>query len=124
MNFHSSACRHPIRPAQFVKDAFLFPTEWCWLLCQKLNVCRCVSLFLDLQFYYADQMSILDQYHAVFNHCCSVVQLENRDGDSSRISFIVQNCFGYLGFFVSPHEVEKCSLFFKFSFCCLFIVSG
>ena len=41
----------------------------------------------------------LYQYHAVFYHYCSVVQLEVRDGDSSRDSFIVENHFQYAGSF-------------------------
>jgi hypothetical protein len=50
--------------------------------------------------------------NAVFNHYCSVVQLEIRDGDSPRCSFIVENCFRYPGFFVVvvviPDEVGNC----------------
>ena len=34
-----------------------------------------------------------------FYHYCSVVQLEFRDGDSSRGSFIVQDCFSCPGLF-------------------------
>jgi hypothetical protein len=40
----------------------------------------------------------------------SVVQLEIRDGDTSRSSFIVQNCFNYPRFFGFPYEVENWSL--------------
>ena len=42
-------------------------------------------------------------------HYYSVVQLEVRDGDSPRNSSIVENCFGYPGFFVFLYEVENCS---------------
>ena len=35
-----------------------------------------------------------------FYHYCSVVQLEDRDGDFSRSSFIVEDRFWYTGFFV------------------------
>jgi hypothetical protein len=35
-----------------------------------------------------------------FYHNCSVVQLEVRDGDSPKGSFIVENSFRYLGFFL------------------------
>ena len=44
-----------------------------------------------------------------FYHCCSVVQLEVRDDDSPRSSFIVQDCFGYLGFIFS-YDIESFSL--------------
>jgi hypothetical protein len=42
-------------------------------------------------------------------HYCSVVQLEVRDGDSPRSSFIVENCFVYTGHFIFLYEVENCS---------------
>jgi len=44
-----------------------------------------------------------------FYHYCSVEQLEIRDGDSPRSSFIVENSFHYPGFFVIPNEFENCS---------------
>ena len=42
----------------------------------------------------------LYQYHAVFNHICSVVQLEVTHGDSNRGSFIVESSFIYHHFLV------------------------
>jgi hypothetical protein len=44
-----------------------------------------------------------------FNHYCSVVKLEVRNGDSSSYSLIVKNCFHYSGFFVFPDEFENYS---------------
>jgi hypothetical protein len=41
-------------------------------------------------------------------HNCSTVQLEVRDGDSLRSSFIVENSFHYLSFFVIPNEFSNC----------------
>lgn len=41
----------------------------------------------------------LYQYHAAFITICFVVQLEVRNGDSPRRSFLVENCFGYSVFF-------------------------
>jgi hypothetical protein len=46
---------------------------------------------------------------------CSVVQLEVRDDDSPRNSFIVENGFCYPGFFfffVIPDEIENCPFYF------------
>jgi hypothetical protein len=37
----------------------------------------------------------LYQYHAVFNHHCSLIQLEVRDDNFLRSSFIVENSFHY-----------------------------
>ena len=44
-------------------------------------------------------------------HYCSVEQIEVRYGDSHINSFIVENYFGYLGFFVFPQEAENCSFY-------------
>ena len=41
----------------------------------------------------------LYQYYAIFIPCC-VIQLEVRDGDSPRNSFIIENSFDILGFFL------------------------
>jgi hypothetical protein len=46
----------------------------------------------------------LNQYHAFFNHYCSVVQLEVRHDDSPRSSFIAEKSFGYSGFLVIPNK--------------------
>ena len=51
-------------------------------------------------------MSISD----CFQYCSSVVEFEVRDRDASRSSFIVQDFFGYPGFFAFPYEVEYCFL--------------
>ena len=39
-----------------------------------------------------------------FYYYCSVIEFEVRDGDSARSSFIVENSFGYPGFFVIPDK--------------------
>jgi hypothetical protein len=44
-----------------------------------------------------------------FYHNCSVVQLEVRHGDSTRVSFIVEKSFCYPRFFVIPDEFENSS---------------
>jgi hypothetical protein len=44
-----------------------------------------------------------------FYYYNSVVQVEFRDGDTSSISFIVQDCFSYPGLSVFPYEVENFS---------------
>jgi hypothetical protein len=44
-------------------------------------------------------------------HYCFVVQLEVRDGDSLRRSFIVESCFGYPGIIFFPYEIENCSFY-------------
>ena len=48
---------------------------------------------------------------SLYNYCSvvPVIPLEIRDGDNSRSSFIVQDCFNYLKFFVYSYEIENCS---------------
>jgi hypothetical protein len=73
--------------------------------------------FLGLQFYYIDlpvchctsTMEFFGVFVCLFvlfflNHNCSVIQLEVRDGDSTRGSFIVENSFCYPRFFVILDE--------------------
>jgi hypothetical protein len=45
-----------------------------------------------------------------FYHNCSLVQIEVRDGDSTRVSFIVEKTFRYPGYFVIPDEFRNCSI--------------
>ena len=59
-------------------------------------------------------LSVLMPVPGCFQYCSSVVEFEVRDCDASRSAFIVQDCFGYPGFFFSfPNEVE----YFSFEFC-------
>ena len=44
-----------------------------------------------------------------FNHCCYEVELDIRDGDSARSSYIFENTFHYPGFFVIPDKSANCS---------------
>ena len=67
-----------------------------------------MGLFLGLKLYSIDLAVCLCTNIMQFYHCCSVVELEVRDGDSPRSSFIVENCFHYSDFF--PYEVENCSM--------------
>ena len=55
-------------------------------------------------------LSVLMPIPGCFQYCRSVVEFEVGDCDASRSSFIVQDCFGYLGYFVFPYEVKYCSL--------------
>jgi hypothetical protein len=44
----------------------------------------------------------------IYYYYCSVVQLEVKDGDTSRRSFIVQDCLSYPGISGFPYEVKSC----------------
>ena len=56
-----------------------------------------MGLFQGLVFNSVNQpvCSYTNTMHFYFYHHCSVVQLEVRDGNMPRISFIVQDCFSY-----------------------------
>ena len=41
-----------------------------------------------------------------FHYCSTVVEFKFRDGDTSRSFFLVQDCFGYPGFFAFPYAVS------------------
>ena len=71
--------------------------------------------FLGVRFYSIDQPVCFYANTMGFFYYCSVVQLEIRDGNISRSSFIVQNCFSYpevFFLFVFLYEVENCSFMF------------
>ena len=62
-------------------------------------------------------LSVLMPIPDCFQYCSSVVEFEVRDCDASKSSFIVQNCFGYPGFFAFPYKVEYCSFEICEKFC-------
>jgi hypothetical protein len=90
----------PVRPLPFTDDAFFIPlcifgvfvkdqvTVSVWFYFWVFNSIAMINLSVSVQ--------ILCSCY----HYCSVVKLEVRDGDSSKCSFIVKNCFVcFLGFF-------------------------
>ena len=96
---HCSTCRHPIRPATFVEDTLFF--HYIILAFhQESSFLMCVDLSLGL--------FLMPVLHGPYNNF-SVVQLKIRDGDTSRSSFIVEDCFSYPAFSVFPYKVEYCS---------------
>ena len=52
-------------------------------------------------------LSVIVPVPCSFYHNCSIVQLEVREGDSKRSSFIVENSFGYPGFPCYPKWICK-----------------
>ena len=49
-------------------------------------------------------ISIFMPVSSSFHNCSSMIEFDVKDGDASRSSFIVQDCFGYQGLFVFPLE--------------------
>ena len=64
----------------FISGSSIYSTD--------LPVCHCTS---TMQFFFVVVVVVV----VVVYHNCTIVQLEVRDGDSPRSSFIVENCFGY-----------------------------
>ena len=90
---HSSTSRPPVRPVLLVQDAFFFPLYgFCFLVKNQVSIDMWVYCRV---FDSIHRSTCLYQNHVLFHLYCSVVQLEVRHGDSSRSSFIVQECLGY-----------------------------
>ncbi|EAA20183.1 hypothetical protein [Plasmodium yoelii yoelii] len=66
-----------------------------------------MSSFLGFQFYSID-LGPVSVPHS-FSHYCSVKQLDVRDVDSPRSSFIVENSFCYPRIFVIQNELANFS---------------
>ena len=60
----------------------------------------------SFQFHWPSCLCLYKTVPGCFQYCSSVVEFEIRDCDASRSFFIVQDCFGYPGFFAFPYEVE------------------
>ena len=96
--------------APFVKDAILLP------LCNFSSLVENqVFIGLWINIWVFDLIPLVNIYVFVpvpnsFHYCCSVIGFEVRDGNASRSTFVVQDCFGYPGFFVLSYKVDYCSL--------------
>ena len=96
---HSSTCWYQVIPAPFVKDTFFFPFDIsCFFV--KIQVFEGVWIYIwvfdSVPFVF---LSVLMPIPGCFQFSSSAVEFEVRDCDASRRSLIVQDCFGYPGFF-------------------------
>ena len=93
-------------PAPFVEDAFFFPLHnFSFFIKNQVFI----GVWIDIWVFDSIPLVNLSVFMSIpscFYYCCSVVELDVRDGDASRNSFIVKNCFGYPGFFGFPCEVN------------------
>ena len=92
----------PIRSVSFVEDAFSFPLyDFGFFVKNQVSICAWIYFW----FFDSIPMISLSAFMTIpcgLNWYCSVVQLEIRDGDISKTSFIVKDCFSYPGFFDFP----------------------
>ena len=94
-------------PAPFVENA-VFPLDGF-----RYSVKDQVTIDVWVQFWVFNSipliyLSVAVPVPCIFYHNCSVVQLEVRDGDSTRGAFFVENSFCYPRFFVIPDEFAYC----------------
>lgn len=97
---HSSTCRHPVRPVPFAEDALPVPLNgFGFFVKTQMSIGMWVYFWLSHSIPLI-QLSVFVPIQCCFYYYCSVVQLEvTPRNDTSRSSFIVQNCFSYLEFF-------------------------
>ena len=103
--------------APFVKYAFFFPFD---IFCFSVKNQVFEGVWINIQVFDLVpliHLSVLMPIPGCFQYCSSVVEFEVRDCDTSRSSFIVQDCFGYPGYFAFPYEVECCSFEVYEEFC-------
>jgi hypothetical protein len=70
-----------------------------WMVLAPLSKIKCVSSFWVFNSIPLIYQTVTVPIPCSFYHSCSVVQLEVRDGDSTRSAFIVENSFRFHGFF-------------------------
>ena len=71
-----------------------------------------IGVWIDIRVFNSVPLVLLSVFMPIpscFHYSASIIEFEVRDGDTSRNSFIAQDCFGYPGFLVFPYEVEYCS---------------
>ena len=96
-------------PAPFVEDAFFFPLYNFGFFVKNqefIGMWINIRVFNSISFIH---VSIFMTVPSCFYCYSSLVELKVRDGNGSEGSFIVQDCFGYPGFFVFLYEDEYCS---------------
>jgi hypothetical protein len=98
---HSSTCSHPVRPPGFVEDvkmlSFFLPQYSFGFIVQNQ-----VSIGMWIYFWVFDlipliNLSVFMATLCGFYYYCSVILLGIRDDDTSRVSFILHECFSYPG---------------------------
>ena len=101
-------------PAPFVEDACFFP-YYNFSFFVKNQVF--IGVWMNIWIFYSIPLDTLFVFMTIpdcFYYCSSIIEVNVRDGDTSRSSFFcVQECFGYPEFFVFPYEAE----YFSFKVC-------
>ena len=96
-------------PAPFVVYAFFLTTD---IFCLFLKHQVFLGVWIDNWVFGLVPLIFLSVFMLIpgsFQYCNFVVDFKVMDCDASRSSFIVQDCFTYLGLFAFLYEVEYCS---------------
>ena len=100
-----------VQPAPFVENAVFFLLDvFSSFVKDQVTIGVWVHFWI---FHYITliYLSVSVPIPCSFYHNCSEVQLEVRDGDSSRGSFIVENSFCYPRSFIFPDEFANCPFY-------------
>ena len=101
----------PVVPAPLVENAVIFPPDgFSSLVKDQVTIGVWVHfwVFKSIPLIY---LPVSVTMSCSFYHNCSVMQLEVRESDSPRSSFIVENSFRYPRLFVIPDELGNCSFY-------------
>ena len=105
------------QPAPFVKDAFFLPLyNFSSFVENQVFIGLWINIWVFDSIPFVN-VSVFVPIPSCFHYCSSIIGLDVRYGDASRSSFLVQNCFGFPGFFVFPYKVDYCSLKVCEEFC-------
>ena len=97
-------------PAPFVENAFFLPL---YNFCSFVKNQVFIGVWINIRVFNSIPLinvSVFMSISSCFHYCGSVIEFEVWDGNASGSTFIVQDCFGYPGFFVFPYKVDYCSL--------------
>ena len=98
LHLYSSKYRHSGRPAPFVEDAFFFHcVVFSFFNKNQVSLCTCIYFWVFLSIPLIN-MSLSITILCSFHDYCFVVLLEIKKSDTSRNSFMAQDCFSYPGF--------------------------
>ena len=95
--FHSSTCLYLVMPASFVEYVCLFSLyNFSFFVKNQVSigVWIYIRVFYSVPFFY---LFVFVPIPSCFYYSSFIVELEVRECDASRCSFIFQGCFGYPG---------------------------
>ena len=99
-------------PEPFVEDAFFFSLFIFSFFLRGVKTQVFIGMWTYVRVFDSIPLihvSIFVPISNCFYYYSSIVQLDVKNSDASRSSFIVQDCFSFPRFFAFPYQVEYCS---------------